>query len=93
MEMEYKKIQEWGKEEKATIYESWCDGALGDNLLFWARTQCIDENARNYRWSESQSKMCQMGEDEKAEHVVLEYERYDRDKMEMMGVILTELGC
>ena len=58
--------------------------------------QCIDVNANNYRWSESRSKMCQMcdvGEDETLEHVVLECQKYDRDEMEMMHVILTDMGC
>ena len=52
----------------------------------------MDVNARNYRWSESRSKVSQMydmGEDETVEHVVLEYEKYDRDRMEMMRVIIT----
>ena len=51
----------------------------------------MDVNERNYRWSESHSKvyqMCDMGE----EHVVLEWEKYERDRMERMQVILTELG-
>ena len=57
------------------------------------RAQCMDVNERNYRWSESRSKvyqMCDMGEDESVEHVVLECEKYERDRMEMMQV--TELG-
>ena len=47
------------------------------------------------RWSESRSKVCQMchmGEDETVEHVVPECEKYDRDRMEMMHVILTEIN-
>ena len=54
-----------------------------------------DVNAKNYRWSESRSKVCQMRdmrEDETVEHVVLECEKYDRDRMEMMHVTLTEMG-
>merc|ERR1712035_249456 len=59
------------------------------------RAQCMNVNARNYRWSESQSKVCQMcdmGEDETVEHVVLECERYNRERMEMMRVVLVEMG-
>ena len=55
----------------------------------------MDVLTRNYRWSESRSKVCQMcdmGEDETVEHVVLECEKYDRDRMEMMHVILIEMG-
>ena len=50
----------------------------------------MDVNARNYRWSESRTKVCQMcdmGEDEMVEHVVLECEKYER--MEIMHVVLT----
>ncbi|MPC81758.1 hypothetical protein E2C01_076391 [Portunus trituberculatus] len=43
----------------------------------------MDVNARNYRWSESRSKVCQicdMGEDETLEHVVLECVKSGRYK-------------
>ena len=36
--------------------------------------------------------ICDMGEDETIEHVVLECEKYDRDRIKMMGVTLTEMG-
>ena len=46
----------------------------------------MDVNERNYRWSESCSKVCQlmcdMGEDESVEHVVLECEKYERDRQD-----------
>ena len=56
----------------------------------------MDVNARNYRWCESRSKVCQMcdmGEDETVEHVVLECEKYNRERIVMMRVVLTEMGC
>ena len=90
--MKRKSTHEWYKEKEALMYERWYDGSLGGDLLFRARTQCMNE--RNYRWSESRSKVCQlmcdMGEDESVKHVVLECEKYERDRMEMMQVILTE---
>ena len=95
-EMGGKETLEWYREKEAPMYVKWYDGSLGGDLLFRARAQCMDVNARNYRWSESRSKVCQMcdiGEDETVEHVVLECEKYDRDRMEMMRVILLELGC
>ncbi|MPC58568.1 hypothetical protein E2C01_052575 [Portunus trituberculatus] len=55
----------------------------------------MDVNARNYRWSEFHNKVCQMcdiGEDETMKHVMLECEKYERDRHEMMQVILSELG-
>lgn len=95
-EMERKNTLEWYKEKETPAYESWYDGSLGSDLLFRARAQCMDVNVRNYRWSESGSKMCQMcdmGEDETVEHVLLECEKYDRERMDMMRVVLTEMGC
>ena len=95
-EMERKKTLEWYREKEAPMYVKWYDGSLGGDLLFRARAQCMNVNARNYRWSESHSKvcgMCNMGEDETVEHVVLECEKYDRERREMMRVILLELGC
>ena len=78
------------------MYVRWYDGSMNGDLSR-AKAQCMDVNARNYRWSgQSRSKVCQMcdmGEDETVEHVVLECEMYDRDRMEMMHVILTEMGC
>ena len=94
-EMERKKTLEWYKEEEAPMYVRWYDGSLGSDLLFRARAQCMDVNAGNYRWSESRTKVCQicdMGEGETVEHIVLECEKYDRDRMEMMRVIVTEMG-
>ncbi|MPD05858.1 hypothetical protein E2C01_101627 [Portunus trituberculatus] len=55
----------------------------------------MNVNARSYRWSESRSKVCQMcdsGEDETVEHVMLECVKYARDRYEMMQVVLRELG-
>ncbi|MPC87583.1 hypothetical protein E2C01_082449 [Portunus trituberculatus] len=55
----------------------------------------MDVNARSYRWSESRSKVCHMcdsGEDETVEHVMLECVKYARDRYEMIQVVLTELG-
>ena len=59
-EMERKKTLEWYREKEAPMYVKWYDGSLGGDLLFRARAQCMNVNARNYRWSESQSKVCQM---------------------------------
>ena len=94
-EMERKKTLEWYKEKKEPKYERWYDESLGGDLLFCARTQCMDVNARSYRWSESQSKtcqMCDMGEDESVEHIFLECEGYERERWEMMQTTLRELG-
>ena len=94
-EMERKTTLEWYRMKEAPKYERWYDGTLGGDLLFRARVQCMDVNARTYRWSESHSKecqMCDMGVDETVEHVVLECEKYERERRDMMDVVLTEMG-
>ena len=90
--LERKKTLEWYRKKEAPMYVRWYNGSLGD--LFRARAQYIDVNARNYRWSEFHSKVCQMcdmGDDETVEHVILEFEKHDRERMKMMRVILTEM--
>ena len=43
----------------------------------------MDVNEINYRWSECASCcVCDMGEDESVEHVVLECEKYERDRQD-----------
>ena len=58
--------------------------------------QCVDVNSRNYRWSESRGKVwqtCDTAEDETVEHdMILECAKYT-DRMEMMRVIQTNMGC
>lgn len=92
--MERKSTLEWYKEKEAPKCVSWCDGSLGGDLLFQARAQCMNVAARNYRWSESHSKVCQMcdmGEDETVAHVVMECEKYERERAEMMRVVESEV--
>ena len=55
--MERKSSLEWYK-EKECMYERWYDGSLGGDRLFRAQAQCMDVTERNYRWSESCSKVC-----------------------------------
>ncbi len=93
--MEGKTTLEWYKEKEAPQCESWYDGSLAGDLLFQARAQCMNVNTRNYRWSESRSKVCQkcdMGEDETVVHVMRECEKYERDRWEMMRVVQWEIG-
>ncbi|XP_050694867.1 uncharacterized protein LOC126984800 isoform X3 [Eriocheir sinensis] len=93
--MERKTTLEWYREKEAPQCVSWYDGSLGGDLLFQARAQCMNVNARNYRWSESRSKVCQMcdrGVDETVVHVILVCGRYRRERTEMMRVALSEMG-
>ena len=36
--------------------------------------------------------MCDIREDETVEHVILECEKYDHERMEIMHVVLTDMG-
>ena len=47
-EMKRKKTLGWYREKEAPMYVGWYDGRLGGDLLFRARAQCMDVNARNY---------------------------------------------
>ncbi len=52
-------------------------------------------NARNYRWPESRSKVCQIcdrGVAEAVQHMILECKKYDRERMRMMQVFLGDVG-
>ena len=56
----------------------------------------MDVNARNYRGFQSCSKSCQMydmGEDGTIGHMIQVCEKYDSDRMDMMNLIRTEMGC
>ena len=37
------------KEREAPMYEKWYEGSLNGDLLFAAKPQCMDVNARSYR--------------------------------------------
>ena len=81
--MERKNTLEWYKEKDIPGHERQYDGFLGSDLLVRARAHCMDVNVRNYRWSESGSKVCQMcdmWEDEMVEHMLLECDKYMTEK-------------
>ena len=64
-------------------------------MVFSSKLDHMNVNKRNYRWSESFSKVCQMCDmrvDETVKQVVLKYDKYERDRREIMQEILTELG-
>ena len=92
--MELKSSLEWYKMKKGPQHVRWYDGSLGGDLLFQARAQCMNVNGRNCRWSESGNKVCQMcerGVDETVCHVILECEKYERERWEMFKVVKNEM--
>ena len=93
--MHVKPTLAWYERKECPRHE-WCyDGSFGSQLLFKARTQSLEVNARTYRWSESGVRMCEQcdrGVDESVLHVVLECERYDRERQRLLDSVVQLVG-
>ena len=48
-----------GEEDPKHKHEVWYDGSLGGDL-FRMRAQCMEVNARTYRWAEARRKGCEI---------------------------------
>ena len=93
--MQTKSTLEWYRRKECPKCEWWYDGSWGGELLFKARSQSLEVNARTYRWNESKSKECDMcacGMDETVYHVIVECESYMEERSELMQVVKRELG-
>ena len=76
-------------------YECIYDGSRGGDLMFCVRANALSVNARTYRWNERREDicfMCNSGERETVEHLMMECEAYESERLEMIGVILDERG-
>ena len=76
-------------------YECIYDGSRGGDLMFCVRANALSVNARTYRWNERREDicfMCNSGEREMVEHLIMECEAYESERLEMIGVILDERG-
>jgi len=90
-----KETLEWYRVKERPSKETWYDGSIGGQLLFKARTQSLELNARTYRWSENGEKLCRncnLGADETVLHVVVECPRYERDRAEVIRVATEAIG-
>ena len=47
---------EWYANRECPNYVRYYDGSVGSQLLFKARTQSLEVNARTYRWNENRKK-------------------------------------
>ena len=68
---------------------------MASELLLKARTKSLGLNSRTSRWKNEGSttcNMCDRGVDETIEHVMLECEKYEREREEMLSVVKQELG-
>ena len=84
----------WYARKEKPEMERCYDGSPNSTLLFKARTQSLEVNARTYRWSETGSKMCGVcGDgDETVEHVMVECGGYDEMREEFKMRSIGNLG-
>lgn len=87
----------WYASKERPRHEKFYDGGLGGQLLFKARSQSLELNARTYRWSANGRKECDQcttEEHETVEHAVLRCAKYDRERSDLMNVVneATERG-
>ena len=75
--------------------ETFYDGGWGSQLLFGARSQSLKLNARTARWNDRRSKaclVCDNGDDETVEHMVVNCNGYERERDEYMKVVISKYG-
>lgn len=93
--MRNKSSLEWYRCKQQPRREPFYDGSIGSELIFKARTKSLELNSRTYRWANEGNKackMCESGEDETVEHILLKCVRYERERREMLGAIVQEIG-
>ena len=93
--MRGKPTLKWYENKVCPEYECCYDGSYSSELLFKARTQSLEVNARTYRWSDSGVKVCDQcgtGADETVEHLVLECDMYDRQRQVLIGLVVGKIG-
>lgn len=86
---------QWYSRKKEPHYECLYDGSRGGDLMFGVRSKSLGVNARTYRWNERREKecfMCDKNETETVEHLMLECEAYEVERIDMMNDVLEELG-
>ena len=84
---------EWYANKEYPNYVRYYDGSVGSQLLFKARTQSLEVNARTYRWNENREKRCMkcdLDEDETVMHVVVECDKYDVERERFLNVLRNE---
>ena len=68
---------------------------MSAELLFKARTKSLGLNSRTYRWEndgDKTCKMCNSGEDETVEHVLLDCAKYEGERRSMFADVKEEIG-
>ena len=84
---------EWYASKECPKYVRYYDGSVGSQLLFKARTQSLELNARTYRWNENGVKRCMncdLNEDETVMHVMVECDKFDVERERFLNVLRNE---
>ena len=92
--MEGKKTLEYYKNKELPKVETIYDGSFNGVLFFKARTLSLEVKSRTYRWSEDQSKICQVccQEEESLQHLLAECVGYQEIRSAFIGEIIEILG-
>jgi hypothetical protein len=90
-----KETLEWYVGKERPKCEKWYDGSWGSQLLFKARSQSLEVNARTHRWNVSRSKICEvcdLNEEETVVHVLVECSRYESERARLLRILEIEVG-
>ena len=82
------------KNKEAPKVENIYDGSLNGILFFKARTLSLELKTRTYRWSEDNSKICQVccQEEESLQHILAECVGYHEIRLAFIGEMIEILG-
>ena len=93
--MERKSTLKWYGMKEVPKGVCYYTGSWGCELLFKARSQSLEVNARTYKWNENKSKECKMcgsGQVESVYHVIVECVRYERERSVLIQEVCNEWG-
>ena len=85
--MQSKSTLVWYKNKEMPRHESMYEGSYASELLFKARSQSLEVNARTYRWSVDGSrecKICDIGVEESVFHLFVECSGYMNERVMLM---------
>ena len=93
--MAAKSTLEWYRKKPRPHHEPLYCGDFASQLLFRARTQSLEVNARTYRWSDNgnkECKCCDLKVDESVEHIILDCPRYDCERENLESLFMDKIG-
>ena len=81
--------------KETPCYVKFYNGSWSSELLFKARSQSLEVNERTYRWNAERSKECKgcrCHADESVYHIIVECERYERERNVLIQSVSEEWG-